>query len=1334
MEHLLKSFQKKLTNLSGSNKSLFVGKTTSYDIDVHAFDFLEKLSSFHVIEKLIARKATSIRLCSVLDSRDKHANEISRQLKKIQRRDNFLFQERGATDLYVGWPFIQGKFQDDSVVRCPLLFFPVQLSKNEKYWSLALRKNVPITFNKSFLLAYAHFNFIKIDEQLFETSIEDLDKDFMRFRVELYQLLKDSSLEINFNQELLQDKLLPFSSQKKPDLDKEERTGVLKLYPQAVLGFFPQAGSYQSSDYERIISNNSYDAIEQLFAAKSPFLKTREQFPLYHTADEKSIKEEQLLSLFPTDASQERVTRLVKQGKSLVVEGPPGTGKSQLICNLISDFLSKGKKVLVVCQKRAALDVVYERLSQRDFSSFISLVHDFKNDRKQIYEKLYHQIEKVQEYKFRNTDLDTIYLERNFLKESRKIDEIVDQLDEFKAALFDTKEVGISIKELYLSSDPSQDFISLNDCYRYFTKDKIVDFQSKLTFLWEYTQLFENENYLLKDRKSLAGKGVQYKKQVIDSLLDVFETDLQFRTDTKAILADEINIEQGIQFYAFAETIDQLSKLLSSERVYRYYQAILDKRIDEEWLFTKEKVVMDLYREGVDLSIRTIDLGYFHEVFDKYLKARKNVFQKIKWQLFGKDKAIVKKAMQANKLRWANAGFKIMEKRLNNRLNLEHIVTEFEECHWLKEVPTNLELEQFNKWFNAWHVAAEAKKGADQLREMAIYLKLKNCTYEDFIIRVQKLLSLCEQLEDKHKHWLQTFTKPQLRKILSGSFTAESYVNTLNKDYDALCQYDQMVYNFSAEEREVQLKLFQQRGELSLQEVLAVFNNSISLAWIDHLEIKHPILRIPSTTSLELLETELGNALDEKKKLSKDILLLKLREKTYKNVVYNRLHNIVTYRELKHQVSKKRKVWSLRKLIDHYIDEILDLVPCWLMSPESVSATFPLQSDFDLVIFDEASQCYVEKGFPALYRGKQIVITGDSKQLKPNDLYANRWEDEEEEQAAFQVDSLLDFASLYLEKLQLEGHYRSNALELIDFSNQHFYQGNLQMLPYKEHINNSEPAINYHKVEGLWEAGVNKQEAQKVVQLVASLIASGKESIGVVTFNAKQQGLIQDLLEKHAAEQSYVLPSLLFIKNIENVQGDEREIIIFSIAYAPDQKGKVNTQFGSLNAIGGENRLNVAITRAKEKVIVVTSILPHQLNVENAKNQGPKLFKAYLNYALEVSKGNFNPQLNTKTNFSPAWYLKSQIENHSVLKAYEYAVIDDFPFSDLLLRKNKQFFNIISTDDHLYYKALSTKHSHGTERKMLKKRGWNNERLYSRNYWNNKQKIEEKLLRIVGEE
>ena len=267
----------------------------------------------------------------------------------------------------------------------------------------------------------------------------------------------------------------------------------------------------------------------------------------------------------------------------------------------------------------------------------------------------------------------------------------------------------------------------------------------------------------------------------------------------------------------------------------------------------------------------------------------------------------------------------------------------------------------------------------------------------------------------------------------------------------------------------------------------------------------------------------------------------------------------------------------------------------------------------------------------------------------------------------------------------------------------------------------------------MWESGINQAEAQQVASILYDLVKSGKESIGVVTFNAKQQDLILDTVERTMAEKSLNIPSEVFVKNIENVQGDEREIIIFSVGYAPDKKGKVNTQFGSLSMEGGENRLNVAITRAKQKVIVVTSIFPNQLKVDDSKNEGPKLFKEYLNYAHSVSKGEFIPSLNTQSGFAQHWYLKKQLEKHPFIKENEYAAISDFPFSDLLLRKNHAYSDLISTDDDLYFNAWSIKASHGTDKQHFKKKGWNNHRFYSRNYWKNKQKVEEQLLKIIGE-
>ena len=144
---------------------------------------------------------------------------------------------------------------------------------------------------------------------------------------------------------------------------------------------------------------------------------------------------------------------------------------------------------------------------------------------------------------------------------------------------------------------------------------------------------------------------------------------------------------------------------------------------------------------------------------------------------------------------------------------------------------------------------------------------------------------------------------------------------------------------------------------------------------------------------------------------------------------------MVTYRDLHHQVTKKRRIWPLRKLIAEHYEELFKLIPCWMASPESVSAMFPMREMFDLVIFDEASQCFVERGLPAMYRGRQVVIAGDSKQLSPNDLYKVRWEEEEANHPDFEIDSLLDLANKYLMDVQLNGHYRSKSLDLINFSN-----------------------------------------------------------------------------------------------------------------------------------------------------------------------------------------------------------------------------------------------------------------------------------------------------------
>jgi AAA domain len=200
---------------------------------------------------------------------------------------------------------------------------------------------------------------------------------------------------------------------------------------------------------------------------------------------------------------------------------------------------------------------------------------------------------------------------------------------------------------------------------------------------------------------------------------------------------------------------------------------------------------------------------------------------------------------------------------------------------------------------------------------------------------------------------------------------------------------------------------------------------------------------------------------------------------------------------------------------------------------------------------------------------------------------------------------------------------------------------------------------------------------------------------------------------------------------MENVQGDERDIIIFSIAYAPDKNGKVAAQFGSLNTQGGENRLNVAVSRAREKVIVVTSILPEQLAVEETKNHGPKLLKAYLQFSLGVSKGEFKPFLiNQRKNHSHV--LKSLIKNWFDKKDEFLMEEDTLPFYDLTVKKENLFLGTILSDDMNYAQSLSAKSSHAQMPQLLERKNWPYLRVYSRNYWQDQDRFFNEVGKFVN--
>ena len=1331
MHKVLKSYLKRLINLSSNNRSLLLRRLTNNQfIDLHEFEFAINRPSFEIISSLIEQKS-KVTLCDVADSRDENTNKLSIRLKKLLRIEEQLFEEHGSKDLYVGWPFVRGKLADGTPVRCPLLFFPVELDQVKNQWVLRQREGVNVTFNKVFLLAYGHYNQIKITDELLDRTFDDFDDDSMIFRTGLYQLLKESDIEVNFNQDNFIDKLEHFTSITKEEFDKQEKTGQLKLYPQAVLGIFPQSGSHLVPDYEKLIEYQTFKDLEEFFEERTFNQVEGDRYGFLSR-----VREDQTFTPFKLDAFQENALKAVKKGNSLVVQGPPGTGKSQLICNLISDYIAREKTVLLVCQKRAALDVVYKRFDEIGMSDFLGLVHDFKSDRKVLYTKIARQIDRIEEYRLSNNSLDALYLERQFNLVSRKIDQLTEELEEFKSALYDENECDISVKELYLTSSIAGVAVNVKQEYRHFQFKNLADVISRIRNYSLYAARFRVEEYPLLERKSFADSNISTLRRMQEFLVDIPKHQAEIGQLTEEITGHNIQIEECLNIIDKREQIKELLLILQKKKIFANFRMLVNSTCSEtelHWLINHERVMMGSFdNHGVESSIDSKELGHFQETLQGAIAANRNLLKWLQWLIFSKQRRIIEKVLKDNQLSRSRKSLKILINRVDNRLNLEHNFTLLSEMDWVTPYEGTLDKGEIQQWFHNLKEAFRAKIIFSSLRNFKEYFNIQKLEYLELRNELDELFKKINHIPELWERWNLYFTASQLRRLTTDSDWLETVGETLSRDFESLCDFDKLVQEMPLHEQAVVNKILEELEGYDIDSMEEIFQNSIRLQWIEHIETKYPVLRIVSSMKFKQMEAELQKSVQEKLKMSNEILLLRAKERTYENVEFNRLNNMVTYRELQHQVTKQRRVWPLRKSVANFSDELFNLIPCWMASPETVSAIFPMENLFDLVIFDEASQCFTERGIPAMYRGRQLVVAGDNKQLRPNDLYQTRWEDEEEEDVALEVDSLLELTAQYLMNVQLNEHYRSKKLELIDFSNKHFYNSKLKILPDKDLMNEAEPGIEYIKVKGVWDKNTNEIEAHKVADLVFELIKTDPDKeVGIVTFNARQQDLILDVLEEVAVEKDVLIPTSLFVKNIENVQGDEKDIIIFSTAYAPDKNGKLIMQFGSLNQANGENRLNVAVTRAREKIFIVSSIRPDQLEVDKAKNEGPKLLRQYLRYAKEVSDGNYKPRPAVRLKKNESWYLKDLLIDWGNKEVNDCEFREELPFADITIINQDKYAALLITDDDLYYQSPSVKDSHVYTPFTLSGKHWKFRGIFSREYWQNENMVNEELIRFI---
>jgi len=1081
MKGILEKYKKRLISIDGRNRSLKSNRI----INTKAFDLsllYHKNSEIqNILPKIINRQDSIIHLFNSKNKEDETIKALDNNIKSLKREVDNKLKETGIYNLYVGYPFVEGCLGDGTFIRCPLFLFPVEIIKSGFDWNLKnINSSQNILHNKVFIKGYEHYNGIKlnINGGSFDNLLDfngDIIKNVLDYYKELGIDIQDTGVRDDI------ETFIPYTKKETPVYKNNE----LIFKNHCVLGQFPISNSIYE-DYEELENkeNLTSDALRKLIVTtdEKQECNTLYKKPLY---------------LNELDYSQNKVVEETHKQNNLVIYGAAGTGKSQVIVNIIASHIAKGKRVLMVSQKKSALDVVYNRLNV--IQDKICYITDIFKGKKEFYQKVLNIRNKVNYQASQEIDALEIEIQKN-----------EKELENALSCINNEMILDLYLKEIYLITDRIE---NVKDprfrFYKEFIQDRAGD-----THYDSILNLYKNKNFetLKNNIKNIKNKYLfpylQYKKNLIDN--PCFE-----------YIKDDFNL---IKKNEFINNKDKILNTLNSSNV-------------ELTTYSNTKSYegfKDVYYNLKDNKHR------MKIIFTRaYYGLLKGSLKGIKW--YKLLNFILKAVINCKK---DYNTYKNNYKNLTDVVNIYNTI--FDNKYSLEVCMDGMDKEVFNIFKTMEH--------AGNMHEA--YKKFKSLFDWDAGV-----------VEDDIKHILEICYK---------------------------CDVDEFEFNV---------------------------DNFIDIFLNHHIEAIERKYKVSNGEQTNFIIQDLKMLKDKKNRLTTNFILGAENNNEYsKNFTY--------------QAGKQRQLWSIRDFITNFKDEVFNRFPCWLLNQENVSNIFPLEENlFDVIVFDEASQMFIEEAIPSIYRGKVIIIAGDDKQLQPNKVGKIKEEidDEEEMIASVEQESLLDIAKINYPSIHLNYHYRSKYNELIDFSNHSFYDCKLEVCPSLK-INHA--PIEVIKIDGKWIKRQNEAEAERIADLVYKILKEREndETLGIITFNSSQRDLVIDKLEdmalvdigfKKLYEKELIKikdneDKSIFIKNIENVQGDERDIIIFSVGYAPDGEGMMYNRFGTFNQDGGINRLNVAITRAKQKIYIVTSIYPNQLQIKN-ENLAPRLLKKYLQYCFAIS-------------------------------------------------------------------------------------------------------------------
>jgi len=1045
-------------------------------------------------------------------------------------------------------------------------------------------------------------------------------------------------------------------------------------------------------------------------------------------------------SILDGDSSQMSVVMDVLDGKSVVVEGPPGTGKSQTISNIISESLGNGKTVLFVSEKMAALNVVKRRLNEAGLDSYVMELHSDNMNRKNFLREMERSMNRdpISEI---YSDQDCIRLERI----RKDLDAYVGSISESIGNRGFTPYQLIGMRDVALGNIKRRKRVAVR-----FDIDNALDIDDKswdicINLLrtsaelmplvspikknpWkdcDIKNLTPDREYALKDRM------YNVTKRLEESILTAKDICRILGIQTPQTLGEFSVLENDCSNIIRSHVISLKDAMEGNAETYAKkadamiatVESIQQKRSDLLRRFKKELLNIDVLKE-----------------YDEYYKSKKTILKK---------------------------AYKDMRKTFD-RMSLTAIISDdsmdrdFETAAEYQKLVKTFDMSQGEDLFgNKWNGIDSEVDALKAVREWTISVKKNVATgrFSDTTALTISRGSFNPAIESKHKDLVVSMrimfdSLESIMDILGmdpedqfkggykdvKSSAIRKWIKDLDSNMDSLRpwgNYCDLMSKFEDSPiRDMASKI--SSGDIHPLDMKDTFIAGYTGALLAEALDKRPPLRdfSPDLKNMwvkdfceldtELLKTN-GNRLRKK--------LLSISEERMNDEEDG-------IRILKGEFNRGSGQMAVRKIMNIAGKAIQAIKPCFMMSPRSV-AQYLSNRDmrFDVVIFDEASQVLPADSIGTLLRGDQAVIMGDSKQLPPTAFFEKKDEGTSEAATARDMESLLNLCRASLPVRVLSWHYRSRHSSLMALTNRLFYDDRLMVCPSPTSApENMGLKLRYVRtaVYQRGATGTNPKEAMMIARAVwHHYIDSPDKSLGIATFNINQQKAISDAVEKmfkrHPDARANMMKHItepFIIRNLESIQGDERDVMFVSIGYGYDSDGKLSKNFGALNRAGGERRLNVLMTRAREQCVMFSNFRAMDMGIRENVPEGVSALQAYLEYAeLGHTSKLDSPPIKDDLVESIGGFLASKGVKTSINVGNSGLRIDVAVCSP---KDPSTYIMGICLDGPTYQRMGYTRDRERTFPSMLKRMGWNIYTVWSMEWYSNPDVAKKKLWAKVS--